>query len=323
MNVVKNLTYLLFSLFLVSSLSGNEESKLKMGFGSCLHQDHPQEIWKSIHKEQIDRFFFLGDNVYGDSPLGSLKKMEKAYAKQKTILPAWLKSIEVDSIWDDHDFGQNDGGSSYKLKKQAQKLYLNFWEISNADIRAKREGIYFEKKITLNNKVIQLIGLDTRYFRSDLKGRKGNYLNNYDDKATVLGNKQWKWLENKINEQSDITIIASSIQILAKEHKYEKWENFPKEREKLLKLIKQSNKKIILVTGDRHRGGIYKLNNLIELTASALNRPGSNFEEKDKLLLGKTHNEVNYGILEIYKDRVNIFLKDINGDVLEETSVNL
>ena len=55
----------------------------------------------------------------------------------------------------------------------------------------------------------------------------------------------------------------------------------------------------------------------VELTASSLNRPGGNFNESDKLLVGKTYNQINYGVLEIRNNKVNIVLKDINGDVLE------
>tara|TARA_B100000945_G_C20397297_1_gene605488 strand:+ start:196 stop:1158 length:963 start_codon:yes stop_codon:yes gene_type:complete len=310
-------TSFILLLLISTSIQTKTEKELIIGFGSCLHQDHPQEVWISIKKENLDRFFFLGDNVYGDSPLGHLNKMKRSYKKQKTSLPSWLKDITVDSIWDDHDFGKNDGGSTYKLKKQAQELYLEFWEIPISDPRSNREGIYFEKKINFNKRTIQLIGLDTRYFRSDLKGVKGNYEKNLDIDATILGEEQWSWLEEKLRDNFDVGIIASSIQILAKDHPYEKWQNFPNERERLLKLINDSGKNVVLVTGDRHRGGIYKLNNLIELTASSLNRPGGNFNESDKLLVGKTYNQINYGVLEIRNNKVNIVLKDINGDVLE------
>ena len=138
-----------------------------------------------------------------------------------------------------------------------------------------------------------------------------------------MGKDQWNWLKNKIKEKSDLTLIASSIQILAKDHPYEKWENFPKEREKLINLINESKKNIILVTGDRHRGGIYKLDNLYELTTSSLNRPGGNFKESDNLLIGNTYNQMNYGILEISEDKVEIFLKDINGNILESEILDI
>ena len=92
----------------------------KIAFGSCLDQNYPQPIWDSIKKENINSFVFLGDNVYGDVPSGNLIKMKDAYKKQKEMLPRWLYEKDVNVIWDDHDFGINDGGSSYPLKKEAQ-----------------------------------------------------------------------------------------------------------------------------------------------------------------------------------------------------------
>ena len=101
----------------------------KYGLGSCLDQEYEQSIWSSIQKEHLDGFIFLGDNVYGDLSNGKLTKMEKAYQIQKTRLPKWLMNEkEILAIWDDHDFGLNDGGGDYPLKNVAQKIY-NFFKL--------------------------------------------------------------------------------------------------------------------------------------------------------------------------------------------------
>ena len=52
--------------------------------------------------------------------------MREAYKLQSKMIPSWLFKKNVEMIWDDHDFGENDGGSSYPLKQEAQKLYLDF-----------------------------------------------------------------------------------------------------------------------------------------------------------------------------------------------------
>ena len=164
----------LVTLF-VSSILANFTiaENYKIAFGSCLDQENPQPIWNSIYKEDIDSFVFLGDNVYGDIPSGKLNKMHEAYQLQAEMIPSWLFKKNVEMIWDDHDFGENDGGSSYPLKQEAQKLYLDFWEIPNVDIRRQRDGIYVNKIIYIDNFIINLILLDTRFFRSDLKKTKG------------------------------------------------------------------------------------------------------------------------------------------------------
>ena len=78
----------------------------------------------------------------------------------------------------------------------------------------------------------------------------------------------------------------------------------------------------MLVSGDRHRGGIYKYNDrIIEITASSLNKPGSGFSEFDPLLIGNTHNEENYGILRIGKNTIKVELKNIEGVILEKAEL--
>ena len=305
-----------FFLLLISSSNFIYAESIKIGLGSCLDQDYPQPIWQSIKKEDLNYFIFLGDNVYGDTRYGSLRKMKSAYDKQKKVLPDFLNDISILSIWDDHDFGINDGGADYSFKRQAQELYLDFWEITKDDDRSNREGIYFTKNQTFFDKKFKFIFLDTRFFRSKLKGKKSNYIENIEPDATILGNAQWTWLENELKSDFDFLFIFSSIQIIAKDHRFEKWSNFPNERAKLFELLEQFNDKTILFSGDRHRAGIYRKNGIIEVTSSSMNKPGSSFNETDSYLIGKTYPQENYGVLEILENTIHIKIKDIKGNTL-------
>ena len=305
-----------FFLLLISSSNFIYAESIKIGLGSCLDQDYPQPIWQSIKKEDLNYFIFLGDNVYGDTRYGSLRKMKSAYDKQKKVLPDFLNNISIFSIWDDHDFGINDGGADYRFKRRAQELYLDFWEITKDDDRSNREGIYFSKNEIFFDKKFKFIFLDTRFFRSKLKGKKSNYIENIESDATILGNAQWTWLENELKSDFDFLFIFSSIQIIAKDHRFEKWSNFPNERAKLFELLEQFNDKTILFSGDRHRAGIYRKNGIIEITSSSMNKPGSSFSETDSYLIGKTYPQENYGVLEILENTIHIKIKDIKGNTL-------
>ena len=311
-------------LYLLSSLSLSfiNADTTKFGLGSCLDQDYPQPIWEAIEKEDLDYFVFLGDNVYGDLPSGSLRKMVSAYKKQKNNLPEWMKNVEILSIWDDHDYGLNDGGSDYKNKIDAEKLFLDFWEISQNDPRHKREGIYFSTEKIFFDKKFKLIFLDTRFFRSKLLGEKGGYISNTNDNATILGKNQWLWLENELNTEFDFLIIFSSIQIIPMDHPYEKWSNFPKDRSKLLGMLDKHRGKTILFSGDRHRSGIYKKDGIFEITASSLNKPGSLFNETDKFLIGETYPEANYALFEVYENQIEVQIKNSNGEILNSIGLN-
>ncbi len=299
------------------------------GLGSCLDQRHEQSIWSAIEEKDIDGFIFLGDNIYGDQPDGSLSKMVKAYEIQKRRLPKWLtEKKEILAIWDDHDFGLNDGGKDYPLKKEAEKMFLDFWNIPNVDPRRNREGVYFKKNRKIDGIGIEIIGLDTRYFRSRLKGKNNAYKPNTDPEATILGKAQWNWLESSLaNSKAKIIIILSSIQILATEHPYEKWANFPLERSKLLNLISKTslNKTIVVVSGDRHRAGIYQNKDFVEITASSMNKPASKTDESDPLLIGQMFPEKNFGLLEIEpkKNKITVSIHNQIGVELNSKIINI
>ena len=319
-----------FSLIAICCIVfSNSAYAYKYGLGSCLDQDLDQPIWAAIEKQNINGFIFLGDNVYGDQQSGELGKLIKAYKKQKTKIPSWLtEDKKILAIWDDHDYGKNDGGGNYKNKEEAQTLFLDFWKIPKQDPRRARKGIYFEDTQIIEGKSVQIIGLDTRYFRGELKGRKNGYLPNNDPRASILGTEQWKWLDETLeNSKADIVIILSSIQILATNHPYEKWSNFTADRKKLLMKLDDvlKTKTVVLISGDRHRAGLYQKGSLVEITASALNKGSSRPTETDPLLIGKTYPEINFGILDIQpsKNIITLSIKDKDGMELESKVINL
>ena len=294
-----------------------------LGFGSCITEKRDQPIWKAIEKENINEFFFMGDNVYGDSKDGLLKEMEISYMKQKDMFPKWLYTKKLNAIWDDHDYGKNDGGAEYPLKEQAQRLFLEFWNVDKDDARYSQKGIYFnEEKVILNNK-INLIALDTRYPRSSLDQEDKPYYPTTDETKTMLGKDQWKWFEEILKIDSDIIIIVSSIQVLPTNHIFEKWHNFPHERSRLLGLLKFTNKPVIILSGDRHKAGLYEKDNIIEMTSSSLNKPISRplsliwdifSKESDELLIRDMYYRENYGLLKILPNKKMIIqLKDMEG----------
>jgi alkaline phosphatase D len=305
----------------------------KIAFGSCLDQDYPQPIWESIKNENINSFIFLGDNVYGDDPSGELNKMKIAYTKQKKMIPEWLYKKDINVIWDDHDYGLNNGGASYSFKKQAKSMYLDFWNIPKDDLRRTREGIYTNKLINIDGFRVNIVLLDTRYFRSDLNRTldvKPVYKKNLNPNSTVLGKKQWAWLEETINQKADLVILSTSIQLLATSHRFEKWSNFPIEHLKIKKLLKNSKIPILIISGDRHQGAIYNEDSLFEITSSSLNKPLSPSKltgpkEEDNKMIGDMYIDENFGLITIDTKKMEylVELKDINGKEIKQKLISI
>ena len=96
---------------------------------------------------------------------------------------------------------------------------------------------------------------------SDERGRPGKerYVPDPDPAKTMLGAAQWSWLADQLFRPAEIRLIVSSTQVLAEGHGWERWGNLPLERRKLFDTIRQSGAKgVILLSGDRHIGALYR-----------------------------------------------------------------
>jgi alkaline phosphatase D len=117
------------------------------------------------------------------------------------------------------------------------------------------------------------------------EGFRGQYKATTDTTTTMLGETQWKWLEAELRKPADVRIIASSIQVLPDEHGSEKWGNFPHERTRLFRLIRDTKANgVVLISGDRHLAEIMEIDSarsgnsypIYEVTSSSLNAPSGN-----------------------------------------------
>lgn len=243
-----------------------------IAFGSCARERQPQPIWTEIIATKPDLFLFIGDNQYADfwekdgrmvmAPVEHIDRINEAYAAL-AAQPGYqriLRTCPIMATWDDHDYGANDAGTEYPLKRASQTAFLDFYGFpENAPIR-KQEGIYHARTFGPEGKRVQVIMLDTRYHRDPLekapdgqRTRRGPYVPTTDTSKTILGPAQWEWLEKQLKEPAQIRIIASSIQVIADEHGWETWGNFPHERERLYRLIESTNASgVIVLSGDRH-----------------------------------------------------------------------
>ena len=298
-----------------------EATLVKLAFGSCADEEKPQPIWSTIIQYKPQLFLFLGDNVYGDKIAGQRvrkrfleKSLLNAYQKAEKNQPEFNKFRQTTPhmmIWDDHDYGANDAGRELPFKEKSKTAFLDFWKVGVADIRRERDGIYYSKTYGPQGRKIQIIMLDTRTFRSGLRlsnsrlPGQGPYRPNEDISTTILGKKQWRWLKKVLKEKADIRFIVSSVQVIANQHKWEKWGNFPHERQKLYSLLVQYQlKNVFFISGDRHFGAIYqeKINDVVtpvEITASSLTNPFSGKEIPDSSRIGRIYSKINFGSVEI------------------------
>ncbi len=289
----------------------------RIALGSCATQERPQPIWFKIVDYRPQLFLFLGDNIYGDTQ--DMEILKAKYAKL-AAMPGYQKLLEtcpVLATWDDHDYGVNDGGAEYPKRAESQQVFNDFFNVPPDSPRRQRPGIYDAHVFGPEGKRVQVILLDTRYFRDPLvrwpagerpRGQ-GPYVPNDDPAATLLGEAQWKWLEQQLQQPADLRIVASSIQFVADGHHWESWRNFPHQRRRMLELIAKTNAGgVLFVSGDRHHGEISKLAAdqspsgypIYDLTSSSLNRPGGgNERERNDHRLTDVYSAINFGTITV------------------------
>lgn len=335
MLTTKKLTtlFLCFAQFCFSQIHKNTASAdFVIAFGSCNKPTSPQPFWNEIIKNDPNVFIWLGDNIYGDSD--DMGKLENDYRLQNNNVEykKLISKVPVIGTWDDHDYGKNDAGAEWEMKKESQTLFLNFLGIPQDDPRRKQEGIYTSKVFETEKGSIKVLILDTRYFRSPLKKstdpnfRYEPYVN---DEGTILGEMQWKWLEKELeNNYSDFIVIVSSIQFLSHEHGFETWGNFPHEIKRLKSLlVDKAVRNAIILSGDRHLSefSMIKIKGLryplIDFTSSGLTHAYTDYQgESNRYRVGRVISKKSFGLLTFDLDtyEVSMQMRGENNVILQE-----
>lgn len=159
----------LLTASLLVSFSLHAAVPSKILFGSCAHQDKQMPILNTINAEQPDVFVFLGDNVYGDTENMAALKAKYDKLGQNPGFDTLRKTSEVIATWDDHDFGENDAGAEYPMKKESKQIMLDFWgEPKNSQRYQQEDGIYTSYMYGEGDKTIHVILLDLRYNRDPI-----------------------------------------------------------------------------------------------------------------------------------------------------------
>jgi alkaline phosphatase D len=233
------------------------------------------------------------------------------------------EQTQILATWDDHDYGRNDAGFEYPKKDSAQIEFLTFFGAPESAPVWGREGVYDAHTFGPEGRRVQIILLDTRYFRSPLarwpegdRPTRGPYMPSPDSSATVLGEAQWAWLEEQLRRPAEVRIIGSSIQVIAEEHGWETWGNFPQERERFFRLIRETGAGgVVLVSGDRHVAEISRLDAagypIYDVTSSSLNKPGSGWDpDPNRHRTSDTqYGPANFGVIEVDWERPDPLLR--------------
>lgn len=282
----------------------------RISFGSCADHERPQPILREVIARSPDLFVYLGDNIYGDTEDMQVLREKYQLLADKAEFRALRRACPTLAIWDDHDYGVNDGGRHYPMKAESREVFLDFWQEPADSARRSHPGIYHEHQFSDGERTLQLLLLDTRTFRDDIRPRqeapgfKNEYRPHEEPGPTLLGEVQWNWLEECLRTPADLRIVATSIQFGHSYNGWESWTLFPHERERMIEIIRRTGASgVVFISGDVHWGEINRQEvpggyPLHDVTASGLNRDWDTIEPSTRRL-GPAVREYNFGSIEI------------------------
>lgn len=264
------------------SLIASAKDIVKIVAGSCMQQARPKPALVSMAGENPDLTLLMGDNIYADTT--NPNRMRKEYLKLVAD-PAFLNlkgKAPILATWDDHDFSTDDSNATNPIRDASKKLFLEFLGEGPKDIRNSHDGIYASRSFGEGKKTVHVIMLDTRYNLNTRSGKNPPPAKVQTKVGQqILGEAQWKWLENELKTPAALKIVVSSVQVFSNFHKYERWSVLPAELIRLKTLLAQqkgTDKNIIFLSGDRHFGEIAKYalgtDSYFEMTSSNLNLKG-------------------------------------------------
>lgn len=307
-------------------------------FGSCIKQDQPMPILKTIAARRPDLFLMLGDNIYGDTADMEVMRAKYATLRSNQDFRKLLDTCPVLATWDDHDYGVNDGGASYAERDASQRLFVDFWDTADSPRRA-RPGVYDAAIMGPPGKRLQVVLLDTRYFRGPLQTGPqrigGPYVPTDDATITMLGEPQWAWLEEQLRQPAEVRLIVSSIQCVASDAGQETWSNLPHQRQRLFKLIGQTGAGgVVIVSGDRHWSELSVEKELApypvyDLTSSSLNQihPRGTPTDNANRDVPTTFHRENFGAIQIDweapQPRLKLQIIDMEGSIVLQKELQL
>lgn len=277
-----------------------------LAFGSCSKPSLRQPLWEPVRALAPDVWAWLGDIVYADTD--DIEKTRALYAAQaaQPDYAALVASTRVVGVWDDHDYGRNDTGRDYGSRVESQAALLDFLAEPPASPRRRQLGTYASYTFGEGRRRVKLILLDGRYHRD----RPG-------PAADTLGAEQWSWLEHELKAGSaELTVVASSYQLVSEQHPNEKWANFPTARRRFLELLaKPDVPGVVLLSGDRHFAELSRLESesldypLHELTSSGLTHSYEHADEANRFRQGELYRKRNFGVVRVDWDKGTVTLE--------------
>jgi len=216
-----------------------------------------ETMWDTIGSFEPDLMLLLGDNVYSDDPKSPALQRYSYYRRQSR--PEWRRLVAhtpVVTIWDDHDFSNNDswGGPKAHLpewKPRVWEVFRQNWANPGYGGGREHPGCWYDFQVG----DVHFIMLDCRYYRTSPKLPKAD--------RSMLGPVQKQWLKKTLaSSEATIKVLASSVpwDFRTKGNSPDTWNGYRAERHEIFSHLREERiEGVVLISADRHRSDAWRI----------------------------------------------------------------
>ncbi len=236
--------------------------------GSCAYFNEPvydrpgkpyggdSSIFNSMAKTPAAFHIWMGDNWYTREP-DFTSKWGLTYRASRDrglkILQPFIASMPQYAIWDDHDYGPDNAGKSFELRKESRDVFMQY--SANPTYGENGMGIY--TRISYSDADFFLT--DDRYFRSD-DNMPDSIHGVPNTNKHFFGLQQMEWLKNALLfSKANFKIIVVGSQVLNAVSTAEHMRSYSAEYWELMHFLADTKLKgVIFLSGDRHHSEVVK-----------------------------------------------------------------
>ena len=275
-------------IFRALDLSG---SRCRFAAVSCMNdlfKHHAVTMWEALAREHCDFVVIHGDTCYADqrNPTKDVAGYEQRYSETRMLL-SWFKLerlVPTFAVWDDHDFGANNGDRTSTTAAFMQPLFRAFW--GSTDNAAWQKGHGAGSRLEAFGQRFYL--LDGRSFRDPDDTLDGRH----------WGDGQLQGLLNDVRENSRPGWVLNGNQFFGANPFREAVESDqPADLRRLTDGLSRSNAPVAFISGDVHFSEIRRVDpqwlgyDSFEFTSSSMHSmPNPGRINTDNIVAERRHN---------------------------------
>lgn len=211
---------------------------------SCAN-DTAEPVYERIATLHPDLMVFGGDTPYQDVADLPTFRIKHRNFLQTPFMAALIRSTPTVGVWDDHDFGENNGNgvNAAERRDNARQSFVEYR--AHDQFGTSTEGIYHKNDLG----AVEVFLLDPRWWSQTMASPVDA------SKKTCFGPQQWAWLRQSLEASRAHFKVLLMGQIWQDKKNGENDDMFTYwyERDALLDFIKEKNiPGVVLVGGDIH-----------------------------------------------------------------------